>query len=307
MFELNTTNSTALGIPARTVRITIANATLNVIGFKATGSMTITISPNHFRIEVPKTSPLSLVLGPLNIALYGFFDAFNGVVTFSFTATGGFHVRAGPAYLDADATLTITDHSFSFHISGAAGLEIAGFKIGISVSADITISNNHLDVAVRGCVDLLVDEACLTVHFSLGDLDPPGASQVPPPPVLATKLPERVLRLNIGSYASARNGFGDVTDETFIVTHVGGGKGTEDVSVSAFGLEPDLHGHQPHRRVRRRLRGRLHRRSWPACSPMQTSRAESGTTHSATRAQALRRSTAATATTSSSGARAPRR
>ena len=242
MFELNTTSSPVLGIPARTVRVSVTNATVNVIGFKATGSLVVTISPNHFRIEVLKTSPLSLVIGPLNIAFYGFFDAFNGVVTFSFTATGGFHVRAGPAYLDADASLTITDHSFSFHISGAAGLEIAGIKIGISVSADVTISNNRLDVAVRGCVDLLIDTACLTVHFSLGSLDPPGASQVPPPPVLATKLSGGVLRLNIGSYASARNGFGDVTDETFIVTHVGGTKGNEEVSVSAFGLNQTYTG-----------------------------------------------------------------
>ena len=242
MFELNTTNSSALGIPARTVRVSVADATLNVIGFKATGSLTITISPSHFRIEVSQSHPLSLTVGPLSVGFYGYFDALNGHVTFSFTATGSFHATAGPAYLDAEASLTITDHSFSFHASGSAGLEIAGFRIGVTVSADITISNNHLDVAARGCVDLLVDEACLTVHFSLGDLDPPGASQVPPPPVLATKLSGGVLRLNIGSYASARNGFGDIVDETFFVTHAGGTSGNEDVTVSAFGLDQTYTG-----------------------------------------------------------------
>ena len=56
------------------VRVSIPNATLNVFGFKATGSLMITISPGHFRIEVLKATPLSLTVGPLNVGLYGFLD-----------------------------------------------------------------------------------------------------------------------------------------------------------------------------------------------------------------------------------------
>jgi hypothetical protein len=84
-------------------------------------------------------------------------------------------------------------------------LKIAGVRVGVSVHADVTISGNKLSVEACACVDLLFDEVCACVTFSLGSLDPPGAPTAPPPPVLATMLPGNVLRLNMGSYASARN------------------------------------------------------------------------------------------------------
>ena len=241
--EVNTTSAAAQNIPAQTVRIKVAGG-INIFGFKATGGVIISIGAGGFRIEVPDhvlpdgTGPLSLSLGPISIQFSGFLDS-NG--TFLFTASGGVHATAGPAFLDADASVTIGNNPllFKFHLDGSAGIKVAGHKIGIDVHADVTLSGSHLEIQVCACIDLLFGDACACVTFGLGDLDLPGAATAPPPPVLATLLPGNVLRLNMGTYAFARNDDStlNVQDESFEVTHVSGSVGNETVTVSAFGFD----------------------------------------------------------------------
>src|SRR5207237_353556 len=139
---------------------------------------------------------------------------------------------------------TIGDDQFRFHFDGSAGLKIADVGIGVSVSADVTISGRQLSVEVTGCVDLLLGTVCATVGFSIGTLDPPGAPQADPQPTLATLLPDGTLRLNMGPYASARvvSGFTTDNDETFTVAYVSTQTGSETVSVSAFGFTQTYSG-----------------------------------------------------------------
>ncbi len=238
MLEINTTSSAATvgayTLAARTVRVRI-DGNLNVIGFIASGTIIITVGAGGFRIDVPQSNPLSLVIGPFSAGLYGYLDS-NG--QFRFTAYAGIHLTAGPAYLDAQASLTIGNDLFNFHFDGSAGLKIAGIGIGVDVHADVTIQNNRLSVSVEGCVDTPLGSVCATVSFSIGSLQPPGAPQPDPAPTLATLLPDGTLRLNMGPNASARvvADYLTDTDETFTVSHVSTENGSETVSVSAFGF-----------------------------------------------------------------------
>ena len=203
---------------------------------------------------MPESNPLQLAIGPFRAGVFGFIDS-NG--TWSFTAYAGFHLSAGPAYLDVDALLSVGPDHFRFHIHGAAGLRIAGFNIGVEVDADIRIQNNVLTVDLRACVDLLFGKICATVSFTLGTLQPPPTpSQAasleqavvspppPPPPILATVFPDGTLRLNVGPNAASRAAadYDGQIDETFTVSHDSSENGTETVSVSGFGFTQTYRG-----------------------------------------------------------------
>jgi hypothetical protein len=112
--------------------------------------------------------------------------------------------------------------------------------VSVGVSAQVTVQAGQMSVTVSAsALGLTVSKT-----FSLGRLDPPGAAQVDPPPVLATKLADGTLRLNIGSYASARAvaGFTQDLDESFSVRHVSGTAGNETVTVDAFGFQQQFAG-----------------------------------------------------------------
>src|SRR5207237_10658412 len=118
-------------LAARTVRIRI-DGVLNVIGFKATGTIIISVGAGGFRIDIPQSNPLSITVGPFTAGFYGFLDS-NG--HFLFTAYASIHTTAGPAYLDANASLTIRDDQFRFHFGGRAELMLAAVGRGVADSA----------------------------------------------------------------------------------------------------------------------------------------------------------------------------
>ncbi|HAM70036.1 MAG TPA: hypothetical protein DCM86_00140, partial [Verrucomicrobiales bacterium] len=244
MLEINTTSSAkSLGgftLAAQTVRIRIDGA-LNIIGFKASGTLIITAGAGGLRIEVPESSPLKLVVGPFQADLSGFIDS-NG--TWRFNAHAGLHLDAGPAYLDVDAYLTVGNDIFRFHLDGSAGLRIFGVNIGVSVHADVTIQNNYLHVSVQGCIDTFLGSACATVDFTIGSLQPPGAPQPDPEPTLATLMPDGTLRLNTGPNAQYRvvAAYNTDTDESYTVAHVSTQGASETVTVSAFGYTQTYSG-----------------------------------------------------------------
>lgn len=245
ILEINTTSSSAtvggVSIPRQTVRFSIVNATVNILGFKATGNITISIGSGGFRIDVPSNKPLTLKVGPIEASLSGFVDS-NG--SFLFTATSKFKVTAKPAFLEATASVTLGSSQFRINVKGEAGLKIAGVKISVKVEADVKISGTSLEVKVTGKVNLLFKTVKKSVTFKLGSISPPGEPQTDPEPVLATLLSGGVLRLNVGSYAFARKapGLAGEIDETFNVTHAGTSAGRETVTVAAFGFEQTYAG-----------------------------------------------------------------
>ncbi|MCC6235017.1 MAG: calcium-binding protein, partial [Verrucomicrobiales bacterium] len=244
MLELNTTSSNAtVGgslIPRQTLRVSVLNGRLNILGFVASGTIKISAGAGGFSIDVPASDPLQLTVGPLTVGIYGYVRP-NG--TFEFTAYGGFRVTAGPAYLEVNASLTLGSSRFRFFIEGSAGLKIAGVRIGVRVSAEIEISGNGLYARVRACVDLGLFDVCATVTFKIGTISPPGAVQAPPDPVLATRLSDGTLRLNTGPNAGARNSpdLASEANENYDVEQ-GSDAGGTFIKVSAFGFEQKYYG-----------------------------------------------------------------
>ena len=263
MLEVNTTGSPSLGIPARTVRVTISGG-LNILGIKLSGSFIITVSATGFRLEIPQSAPITFsFLGIFNISLYGYISNQG----FSFTGSAGIYLTLGPAYLNVSGSLTLSSSGFSFHVHGAAGIQIGPITtpavracafghcvtiipsvtlgpvdVGISVDAEVTLTGNALSVTVSGsALGITVSKT-----FSLGHLDPPGAAQVDrtPEPVLASRLSDGTLRLNMGTYASARAvaGFLEDGNENFTVLHSGGSRGSESLFVNAFGFQQQFTG-----------------------------------------------------------------
>jgi len=209
-----------------------ASAGISGTGFMF-GSIIISVGSGGFEFIIPDTDPLTLKVGTIISAeLFGYIKP----TGFSFTATADFHAEDGPAYLDATATIRLSNSEFYFYIEGSAGLRIAGVNIGVSASGTVQISGTQLLLSVRGCVTVVV-KICATVTFKIGTISPPGAAQVTPEPVLATQLSNGTLRLNIGSFAFVRGaGYSDIEDETFYVRHDGGTASGETVIVSAFGF-----------------------------------------------------------------------
>ena len=238
MLEVNTTSSPkyvgSVLIPKQTARVSVLKGELNILGLKATGSIIISVGAGGFEFIIPNNDPLTLKVGTIITAeLFGHINSSG----FSFTATADFYTTTGPAYLDAEAEIRLSNSEFYFHIEGNAGLKIAGINIGVSASGTVQILGTKLSLSVRGCVNVLVGKICATVTFSIGTISPPGAAQVTPEPVLATRLSNGTLRLNIGSFASVRGaGYSEIEDETFYVTHGSGTASSETVIVSAFGF-----------------------------------------------------------------------
>lgn len=230
-------------IPRRTVRVAVENGGLNLLGIHATGSVEITAGAGGFRIEVPKSNPLTVDLVALNASVHGTVSS-NG--TFQFTGSGGINASAGPASLEANASLTLgtSDPTFRVTASGKARLEVAGQGVEVSVNASLSIRGTRLTLSASACVDLLFDDACVSVTFTIGTIAPPGPAQVDPEPVLATLLSDGTLRLNMGPFADQRDAapYVSITQEEFFVTHAGGSANNETVRVSAFGFEKIYQG-----------------------------------------------------------------
>jgi Ca2+-binding RTX toxin-like protein len=235
--EINTTSRIWQGIPARTARVTVSGAEFNVLGFKLKGSLKIEAGSGGFRIEIPNKPGhrLTLDLGPIHTEFHGYLDS-NG--TFSFTATAGFHATVLGAYLDATASVTLGSSLFRFYVSGSAGLEVMGIRIGVDVEGSATITGKAVSITVRGSVNTIFGPVYgPEVTFSLGSIDPPPPPQVDAvEPVLATRLSDGTLRLNMGNYAWAREvpESTGIQSETYEIRHVGGLAGSETVRVYAF-------------------------------------------------------------------------
>jgi Ca2+-binding RTX toxin-like protein len=137
------------------------------------------------------------------------------------------------------ASITLSSSLFHFYVRGRAGLEVIGIKIGVDVEGSVTVTGHTLSISVRGSVSTIFGTVYGPwVTFSLGSIDPPPAPQVDAlEPVLATRLSDGTLRLNMGSYAWAREvpEYTGIQNEVYEIRHVSGVAGSETVRVYAFG------------------------------------------------------------------------
>jgi hypothetical protein len=241
LLEINTTSGTWSGIPKKTARVTISDAMLNVLGFKLSGSLKIEVGSSGFKISIPNKPGQRLVLDWRPVLYAEFYGYLYSNGSFSFTATCELHASAVGGYLDATASITIGSSVFRFHVSGSAGVKITDdIRIGIGVEGNVEISGKKLSISVRGSIDTKIFGVIYGpwITFEIGTIAPPAAPQVDAlEPILATRLSDGTLRLNMGSYAWAREApeYTGIQTEVYEVRHVSGVSGSETVRVYAFG------------------------------------------------------------------------
>ena len=118
--------------------------------------------------------------------------SFDSSGDFSVTGSAGFRVTAGPAYLEATASLTIDNSGFRVAISGRAGIRIAGINVGVSVNGVASLSGSQLLLDAQACltINLLFTsfDICVGVTFSIGSAPgtPPGSADTNPPPSIGS-------------------------------------------------------------------------------------------------------------------------
>ncbi|MGD8831566.1 MAG: calcium-binding protein, partial [Pseudomonadales bacterium] len=257
--EINTSSSSLLGITPQTVRFTVVGE-LNILGIKVSGTFIIEAGANGFRLEIPASNPVTFefILG-IRITLSGYVSNEG----FLFTGSASVHLGDDHLFLRGGASLTLgfnihTGVTFAFDIYAEAGISIGPIGIPavkawgvtiipaitlgpavftIGVNAGVMLNGTHLSIYAEVCGFGI----CIGHTFSLGTLEPPGAAQRDPEPVLATRLSNGTLRLNMGTHAGARDvaGFTDDGAENYRVSHVSGSAGSETVLVDAFGFQQE--------------------------------------------------------------------
>ncbi|UCE37498.1 MAG: hypothetical protein JSW00_18920 [Thermoplasmata archaeon] len=223
------------GVPPSTFKISVANVKINILGFSLSGSVSIKYTNNIFRIDVPTWDPLTFkILGIFEFKMSGYLQS-NGRFDISFKMNV---TLLNPKVIGAKGSLDIRlSHSgFEGHFDG--GAYVANVKLfGLSGDAYLTSTQCKLNMSFTYWAPTFWKPwRTKTAHInvvlynlqSVGD--PP-----PPPPNLATRLwPDRTLRLNMGIDAGARGNDGTI-NESYIISHVGGSAGDEDIQVSALG------------------------------------------------------------------------
>jgi hypothetical protein len=239
--QINTARWTShYNIPANTFNISVANVKVNILGFSLSGSVSIKYTGGVFRINVPKWNPLTFnILGIFKFEMSGYLQS-NGLFDVSFKMD---IQLLNPKVIGAKGSMKIRlSHSgFEGHFDG--GAYVANVRLfGLSGDAYLTSTQCKLDMSFTYWAPTWRKPwRTKTAHINvvLYNLQSVG-SPPPPPPVLATRLGDGTLRLNMGTHAGYR-GTDGIINETYIVTHIGGSAGHEDIQVSALGYVQTYH------------------------------------------------------------------
>ncbi|MCU0916652.1 MAG: Ig-like domain-containing protein, partial [Planctomycetes bacterium] len=228
--QINTTasNDPTYGIPHNTIRVLVANGSLNVLGFRTgVGSVNIVVDSSGFKLSV---RDLALDVGPLHARLSG--DLYSSGY-FRFTAQADLYAEVYiwpfTYFFSAKTYITLGSSEFRFYASGSVG--IVGW-VSIGASANLVITGTGLSFSLA--INLWPYPPPLTIN--LGNISPvPPAAPTSPPPLARWDV-GGTLTLHMGPYASARGGlYSGYKDEAFTITHVSGDGSYETVQVSAFG------------------------------------------------------------------------
>ncbi len=162
---INTGDVPSDGIAPKTYEVALDNASLDLLGFSASGSLTVGVSNGVFEINVPSYHPLSVsFFGLGNFSAYGYIES-NG--QFSLTGSVGFDLDDGHNdSLYGSISVTISNSGFSGSFSG--GATVQGTNVA-SVSGSLVLSNGYVDLGVT----VYVIGIPIPLNFQLGQVNPP--------------------------------------------------------------------------------------------------------------------------------------
>ena len=213
--QINTTNSTQLGMAARSVTVAVSGG-INVLGFTLLNiNFSIGVSASGFSASFNGTVDLSII----RISVSGSFDSSGA---FSVTGSTGIYLTAGPAYLSATARLTISNTSgFGVRIDGSAGIKVAGVRVGVGVHGSAYVSGTSIRIRAEACIRInLVFSSysiCAGATFTIGRVpaSSPGAANTNPDPSVGTVDGSGALALNLAQFGSHQ--------QNISITNEGGG------------------------------------------------------------------------------------
>jgi hypothetical protein len=254
--QVNTSSVYRNGVPANTIKISAADLDIFLLGFSLKGGGSIGYQNGIFKLD--KLSLQLNFFNVLKIKVSGYISS-NG----KYDVVGSSALNIGNTFLGLQGSVTVhlrkDPYLFSLNYSGSA--YIFGYRLAhTSGQVRITNGSGYIDatvsVTITPAFDIWVPHfpdfwnghwvhvpawvVTYSYSFYLGRLGSPQPA--PPAPGLATRFSDGTLRLNIGVDAGYRGTNDGITDEIFVITHVGGDAGNETLAVTAFGYTAQYSG-----------------------------------------------------------------
>lgn len=166
---INTSPVARNGVAANTYEVALNNASVNILGLTASGSLVAGVSDGVFEIDVPASNPLNLNFFNLgHLGLSGFIRSDGH---FSVTGTVGFDLGSSIGDLYGGISVTISDQGFAGSFDGGADLYTIFGTINLaSASGSLVVDSQHVHVAAT----LYVIGIGFSFDFDIGTLSPPS-------------------------------------------------------------------------------------------------------------------------------------
>jgi hypothetical protein len=256
--QVNTSSLERNDVPANTIKISVADLDIFLLGFSLKGGASIGYQSGIFKLD-----NLSLKLNffnVLNIAVSGYISS-DG--KYDVLGSGVLNIGSTFLGLQGEVTVHLRKEPYRFYLGYSGSAYIFGYRLAYT-SGQVRIENGtgYIDatvsVTITPAFDIWVTDPPYIIpwighwvhvpawvvsyshSFYLGRLGSPQPA--PPAPGLATKFSDGTLRLNIGVDAGYRGSNDGITDEIFVVTYVSGDAGNETVAVTALGYTAQYSG-----------------------------------------------------------------
>ena len=238
--EINTTSSSALGIPGNTFRLDLTGE-LDIAGnFKFDANFYMFVQDGEWKADI--SSSLDFFgIGSLNIS-----GSMNSEGEFAFSVNGGVGIGVpgfglfGSAnfslsYTDDNGTNLYGNGSYTVGMSGGASLRVELFGITLAsagFSIDYNSGSGVMSVEAGVTIDFGLFEISFSHRFSIGTF-----KITPPPPVNFGSVSNGQLTLNVGGLAGVRGVEEDNINEVYKIKVLDEPASTngQTVLVSAFG------------------------------------------------------------------------
>ena len=157
---VNTTSADRYGVAKDTYEVELANASFNVAGFQASGTLMVGVNNSVFSIQVPSNDSLSVsFFGLGSLGVYGYLDS-NG--QFSLNGSIGFDFEAVGTGLYGSISASLSNSGFAGSFDATA--KIAGQDVA-SVGGSLVIETNHVHVVAWAQLGILPP---VKIDFDLG-------------------------------------------------------------------------------------------------------------------------------------------
>lgn len=224
---INTSPVARNGIAANTYEVALNNASVNILGLTASGSLTAGVSDGVFEIDVPASNPLNLNFFNLgHLGLSGFIRSDGH---FSVTGSVGFDLGSSIGDLYGGINVTISDQGFAGSFYGGANLYTIFGTINLaSASGSLVVDNQHVHVDAS----LYVIGIGFSFDFDIGTLSPPS----PVPAIYWYSVPTTGQEGGTASFdAQAITSGGQAQDSNYVWTVTSG-----TVSATYTGARPTV-------------------------------------------------------------------